>query len=66
MQEGEPKTIEPNFYYSKEGNPVIISHTINDSVTVTLNRYEHIFSKEDYTLSVDRICIATAGAGITF
>jgi hypothetical protein len=64
--EVEPEIVEPQFYHNEEGNPVIIFYTINDIGTVTLNRYEHIFNKENYTLSVNKTCIATAGAGIVF
>ncbi|WP_236035122.1 hypothetical protein [Alkalihalobacterium elongatum] len=66
MEEEEPKIIEPHFYYNTEGNPVVIFHTINDIGVVTFNRYEHIFSKGDYTLSVNKKCIATADGGIIF
>lgn len=66
MTEEEPEIIEPLFYYNQEGNPVIIFHTINDIGAVTLNRYTHVFSKDDYTLNVERNCIATAGPGIIF
>ncbi|MCI1589780.1 hypothetical protein [Heyndrickxia oleronia] len=66
MIEDEPDVIEPHFYYGSEGNPVIVFHTVNDIGTVTLNRYQHVFGKEDYTLEVKRTCIATAGGGIIF
>lgn len=66
MLEDEPDIIEPHYYHGVEGNPIIVFHTINDIGTVTLNRYEHVFSKEDYTLEVKRTCIATAGWGIIF
>lgn len=66
MLEDEPDIIEPHFYYGIEGNPVIVFYTINDIGTVTLSRYEHVFSKKDYTLEVKRTCIATAGVGIIF
>lgn len=66
MLEDEPDIVEPHFYYGVEGNPVIVFHTINDIGTVTMNRYEHVFSKEDYTVEVKRTCIATAGGGIIF
>jgi hypothetical protein len=66
MLEDEPDLIEPHYYHGIEGNPIIVFHTINDIGTVTLNRYEHVFSKEDYTLEVKRTCIATAGWGIIF
>lgn len=66
MIEDEPDIIEPHFYYSSDGNPVIVFYTINDIGTVTLNRYVHVFSKDDYTVKVERTCIATAGAGIIF
>jgi hypothetical protein len=61
-----PEFIEPHFYYNEEGNPVVVFYTINDIGTITLNRYEHTFSKEDYTLNVNKTCIATAGGGIIF
>jgi hypothetical protein len=64
--ESDPEIVEPHFYYNQEGNPVVVFYTINDIGTVTLNRYEHIFNKENYTLSVYRTCISTAGAGIIF
>ncbi|MEK5419513.1 hypothetical protein [Paenibacillus sp. FSL L8-0708] len=66
MIEDEPATLEPHFYYSNLGNPTIVFHTINDIGTVTMNRYVHTFSKSDYTLRVERTCIATAGGGIIF
>jgi len=66
MNENEPDVIEPYFYYGSEGNPVIVFHTINDIGTVTMNRYIHVFNKDDYTLQAERTCIATAGAGIIF
>jgi len=66
MTEEKPEIIEPHFYYNQEGNPFIIFHTINDIGAVTLNRYTHVFSKNDYTLDVERTCIATAGPGIIF
>ncbi|GAA1368389.1 hypothetical protein [Peribacillus frigoritolerans] len=66
MIEKEPDIIEPHFYYSREGYPVIVFHTINDIGTVTWNRYVHVFSKDDYTLKVELTCIATGGAGIIF
>lgn len=66
MTENEPEIIEPHFYYSDEGHPTIVFHTINDIYTVTMNRYIHTFSKSDYTLQVERTCIATAGGGIIF
>lgn len=62
--ENEPERIEPYFYYNAEGHPVIVFFTINDVYTITLNRYEHIFSHDNYTLTVNRHCIATAGYGI--
>jgi hypothetical protein len=64
--ESEPEIVDPHFYYNEEGSPVVVFYTINDIGTVTLNRYEHIFNKDNYTLSVNRTCIATAGAGIIF
>lgn len=66
MIEDEPEILEPHFYYSGEGIPTIVFHTINDIGTVTMNRYVHTFSKSDYTLQVERTCIATAGGGIIF
>jgi hypothetical protein len=66
MIEKEPEIIEPYFYYSGEGTPTIVFHTINDIGTVTMNRYVHTFSNSDYTLQVERTCIATAGGGIIF
>ncbi|MDF0728928.1 hypothetical protein PY093_20150 [Cytobacillus sp. S13-E01] len=66
MEEEEPKIIEPHFYINNNGNPVVILYTINDIGTVTLNRYEHVFNKDNYTLCVNTKCIATAGAGIIF
>jgi hypothetical protein len=64
--ESEPEIVDPHFYYNEEGSPVVVFYTINDIGTVTLNRYEHIFNKDNYTLSLNRTCIATAGAGIIF
>jgi hypothetical protein len=66
MLEEEPAIIEPHFYYNREGNPVIVFYTINDIGTITLNRYIHVFSKDDYTVKVERTCIAEAGGGIIF
>lgn len=66
MNENEPEIIEPHFYYNNQGNPVVVFHTINDIGMVTLNRYVHIFNKDNYTLEVERICIANAGGGIIF
>jgi hypothetical protein len=66
MSEEEPDIIEPHFYYSYEGNPIVVFHTINDIGTVTLNRYVHTFNKDDYTMQVELTCIATAGGGIIF
>ncbi|KWW21726.1 hypothetical protein AS888_04240 [Peribacillus simplex] len=66
MIEEEPEIKEPYFYYSKEGNPVIVFQTINDIGTVTWNKYVHVFSKDDYTLKVEQTCIATGGCGIIF
>lgn len=66
MIEKEPDIKEPHFYYSREGYPVIVFHTINDIGTVTWNRYVHVFNKDDYTLKVEQTCIATGGAGIIF
>ncbi|WP_176527461.1 hypothetical protein [Peribacillus butanolivorans] len=45
MIEKEPDIKEPHFYYSSEGNPVIVFYTINDIGTVTWNRYVHVFIK---------------------
>jgi hypothetical protein len=64
--ESEPEIVDPHFYYNEEGNPIVVFYTINDIGKVTLNRFEHIFNKNNYTLSVNRTCIATAGAGIIF
>jgi hypothetical protein len=66
MLKDEPEIIEPHFYYSCEGNPIAVFHTINDIGTVTLNRYVHTFNKDDYTMQVQLTCIATAGGGIIF
>jgi hypothetical protein len=66
MIEDEPEIIEPHFYYNYDGNPVVVFHTINDIYTVTLNRYVHVFNKDDYTLNVERNIIATAEGGIIF
>jgi hypothetical protein len=66
MIENEPEVIEPHFYYNSEGNPIIVFHTINDIGTVTWNRYVHTFRKSDYTVQIERTCIATAGGGIIF
>jgi hypothetical protein len=66
MEESEPEIMEPHFYHDENGNPVVVLHTINDIGQVTLNQYIHVFSKKDYTLTVERKLIATAGAGIIF
>ncbi|MBE5394934.1 hypothetical protein [Brevibacillus borstelensis] len=66
MIEDEPEIIDPHFYYDNEGNPTVVFYTINDIGTVTLNRYVHTFSQSDYTMRVERSCIATAGPGIIF
>ena len=66
MIEDEPEILEPHFYYSAQGNPTIVFHTINDIGIVTMNRYVQTFSKSDYTLQVEHTCIATAGGGIIF
>lgn len=64
--ESEPEIVHPHFYYNEEGNAVVVFYTVNDIGTVTLNRYEHIFNKDNYILSDKRTIIATAGGGIIF
>jgi hypothetical protein len=66
MIENKSEIIEPHFYYSGEGNPTIVFHTVNDIAAVTMNRYVHTFSKTDYTLQIEQTCIATAGGGSIF
>jgi hypothetical protein len=66
MIEEEPDILEPHFYYDHNGHPVIVFYTINDIYKYKLIRYVNTFSKENYTLKVDKTIIATAGIGIIF
>ncbi|MCK1997511.1 hypothetical protein MPH47_09805 [Psychrobacillus psychrodurans] len=66
MIEENPDIIEPHFFYNQSGYPVIVFYTINDIGSVTFNKYVHTFNKNDYTVEVERSCIATAGIGIIF
>lgn len=66
MEEEEPKIIEPHFYFNEEEEPEVVFYTINDIGIVTFNEYKHIFSKENYTMKVERKILGTAGRGIVF
>ncbi len=66
MEEEEPKIIEPHFYFNEEEEPEVVFYTINDIGTVTFNEYKHTFSKENYTMKVERKILGTAGRGIIF
>lgn len=54
-----PANWEPYFYYNSSGHPVIVFHTINDIGKITLNQYVHVFNAHDYTLQVEKLCIAS-------
>jgi hypothetical protein len=66
MELEEPELCEPHFYYSSDGQPTIVFHTVDCVEPMTINRFIHTFSKTSYTMSIACELIASGSGGIIF
>jgi hypothetical protein len=63
---GEPEVWEPHFYYTSDGEPTIVFYTVDKVHPMTINRFTHTFSKDNYMIRIDREIVATGSGGIIF